>query len=250
VPLTYRRLGSGLHVFRVRARRNGRFGRENRFGWRIELALPGPPTVTRVPGTGPARPTFAFGAEDAAGYECRVDGGEWIPCSSPVELTDLPPGAHELCVRATTAEGLPGPPTCVTWAEETPSVEPSTPAPAPLPFSITGDLQSLLAPGGGGALPLTVSNPHPFDLVVTDLVVTVRSGSSQPGCDGPSHLAVTQSNTAGGGVSILVPANGSVTLPAQGATAPYVAMLNLASSQDACKDAVFDLAFTGAAAVP
>jgi hypothetical protein len=56
---------------------------------------------------------------------------------------------------------------------------------------------------------------------------------------------VTQSNTAGGSVSVVVPAHGSVTLPAQGATTPFVAMLDLATNQGACKNAVFTLSYSG-----
>lgn len=248
-PLTYRGLRSGGHDFRVRAELEGHHGRQSRFRWTIELRLPGTPRITRVVGPSSAAATFEFEAEDAAGYECRVDGSPWIPCSSPVELTELAPGEHALCVRATTSEGVPGAHSCATWtAEAAPPVGPATPpGPVAMQFSITGDLPSLLAPGSGGPLPLAVSNPHPFDILITELVVTVRPGSSQSGCDGPSQLAVTQSNTAGGGVSILVPANGTVSLPAQGATAPYVAMANLPSNQDACKGAVFDLAFSGTA---
>ena len=41
-------------------------------------------------------------------------------------------------------------------------------------------------------------NPFDFDLSVTALTVTVRPGSSRPGCDGPANLQVTQSNAAAG----------------------------------------------------
>ena len=40
-------------------------------------------------------------------------------------------------------------------------------------FTISGSLPTLLSPGSGGPLPLTVSNPFDFDLRVTALVVTV-----------------------------------------------------------------------------
>jgi hypothetical protein len=61
---------------------------------------------------------------------------------------------------------------------------------------------------------------------------------------------VTQSNAAVPGLEILVPANGSVTLPAQGATAPVVEMLDLPTNQDACKGAVFSLSYSGTARTP
>jgi hypothetical protein len=57
---------------------------------------------------------------------------------------------------------------------------------------------------------------------------------------------VIQSNAALGAVSVVVPAHGSVTLPAQGVTAPEVVMVYLDDvNQDACKGAVFTLAYSG-----
>jgi hypothetical protein len=112
-------------------------------------------------------------------------------------------------------------------------------------FTISGSLPGLLYPGSSGLLRLTVSNPYDFDLRVSGFVVTVRPGSSQPGCDGRTNLQVTQSNTIGGLVSIVVRARGSVTLPSQGATAPRVTMLDLPVSQDACKNAVFTFSYGG-----
>jgi hypothetical protein len=88
-------------------------------------------------------------------------------------------------------------------------------------------------------VPVTITNPQSFPITVTDLVLTVAGGSSKPGCDGASNLSVAQSNLAGGAVSVVVPAAGSVLLPAQGATAPVVTMLDLGSNQDTCKGATF-----------
>ena len=74
--------------------------------------------------------------------------------------------------------------------------------------------------------------------------MTVLAGSSLPGCDGPVNLQVTQSNMVGGLARSSSPQHGSVTLPAQGATAPLVAMLDLATNQDACKNAVFTFSYS------
>ena len=90
-----------------------------------------------------------------------------------------------------------------------------------------------------------MTNPYDFPLSVTGLTVTVLAATSQPGCNGSANLQVAQSNTAGGAVSIVVPALSSVTLPAQGATAPVVTMLNLATNQDACKSTTFSLSYSG-----
>src|SRR5207249_10584617 len=119
-----------------------------------------------------------------------------------------------------------GPARCFDWLQTAqsngPRAAPEPVEPAPDVFTISGNLPTLLRPGGGGPPPLTVWNPNGFDLQVTDLVVSVRAGSSRAGCDGPANLQVVQSNTALGAVAIVVPAHGSVTLPSQGATAPAI----------------------------
>jgi hypothetical protein len=110
---------------------------------------------------------------------------------------------------------------------------------------MSGSLPGLLVPGSGGALPLTVTNPYDFPLRVWSLRVTVLAATSQPGCDGAANLQVTQSSAASGALSITIPALASVTLPAQGATAPVVTMRDLPTNQDACKNATFALSFSG-----
>jgi hypothetical protein len=246
-PRTYRGLAPGTHVFRVRARRLGVRSRANRFTWTIGLDAPTVPTITSRPPATTSSPdvSFTFEADGAAGFECRLDGGFWQRCSSPVAFVGLAPGLHELCVRAVSSDGTAGPAQCARWVQTASSdPQPSSP-PATDPFTISGDLSTLLAPGTGGPLALTVTNPNGFDLLVSWLVVTVGQGSSKPGCDGATNLQVVQSNTASGAASIVVPAGGSVTLPAQGATAPRVEMLDLATNQDACKGAVFTLSYGG-----
>ncbi|MCA1688968.1 MAG: PQQ-binding-like beta-propeller repeat protein, partial [Actinobacteria bacterium] len=43
--------------------------------------------------------------ESPVTFECRVDGGGWIPCASGVSYTGLPAGAHEFAARAIDAAG-------------------------------------------------------------------------------------------------------------------------------------------------
>ncbi len=49
---------------------------------------------------------------------------------------------------------------------------------------------------------------------------------------------------SGGAVSVVVPAGGSVLLPAQGATAPVVTMLDLGTNQDDCKGATLSFTYS------
>jgi len=246
-PKTYRALALGQHVFGVRGVDGSEHSTVNQFFWTITAgSLPEPPVLTGSPDASTTSTEAVFTFDVAAGMasECSLDSSGWQPCSSPAIFVGLPPGQHTFCVRSVGPNGIPGPPSCTTWFIHSPEQPAAVPPPAPpVPptgaFTISGDLPGLLAPGFGGPLPVTITNPQSFPITVTDLVVTVAAGSSRAGCDGAANLSVTQSNMAGGAVSVVVPASGSVLLPAQGATAPVVTMLDLASSQDDCKNATF-----------
>jgi hypothetical protein len=63
---------------------------------------PPPLVVTR----GPATATFTFSAsENLVTFECRLDGGAFTPCSSPVSDAGLGEGDHVFSVRAVDAAG-------------------------------------------------------------------------------------------------------------------------------------------------
>jgi hypothetical protein len=100
-----------------------------------------------------------------------------------------------------------------------------------------------LYPGGPPeTIPLTLYNPNDEPLYVTSLAVAVSK--SPAGCEGASNLRLTQSS-ASAEQPVILPANGSVTLPAQGATAPTVQLLELPSNQDSCKGVTFRLRYSG-----
>ena len=47
------------------------------------------------------------------------------------------------------------------------------------------------------------------------------------------------------GRSVIVPANGSLDLPAQGVSAPQIRLQDLSTNQDVCKNKSFQLSYTG-----
>jgi hypothetical protein len=241
-PKRYRGLALGKHAFAVRGITGAQHSSVNQFHWTItEGTPPPPPVLTGAPGsdTTSTEAVFSFDVPAGMEFQCSLDSSDWQPCSSPTIYVGLGVGSHTFCARSVSPTGIPSLPTCTTWVIHAVEQPPVTPPPPPGQFTITGDQPVLLAPGLGGPVPVTITNPQSFPITVTGLVLTVASGSSKPGCDGASNLSVAQSNLAGGAVSVVVPAGGSVLLPAQGATAPVVTMLDLGSNQDTCKGATF-----------
>ena len=78
-----------------------------RHRWRIDRRAP----LTSVQSAPPPRTeatsaAVAFAADEpGASSECRLDGGEWLPCTSPVSYAGLGLGAHDLRIRSTDGVG-------------------------------------------------------------------------------------------------------------------------------------------------
>jgi hypothetical protein len=100
-----------------------------------EFALNGSQPTVRVDGTPPPAPSIASGppsptnqrsasfvfsgsASDLA-FSCKVDGGDFSACASPVTYTGLSDGAHAFRVRATDAAGNTGDASAYTWTVDT-----------------------------------------------------------------------------------------------------------------------------------
>jgi hypothetical protein len=74
-----------------------------------------PQTYVDVLAEGSA-PSVTVGADEAASFECSIDGGAWTDCSSQLRLAGLGPGEHTLAVAATDEAGNTDPtPATATW---------------------------------------------------------------------------------------------------------------------------------------
>jgi hypothetical protein len=62
-------------------------------------------------------PSFSFTASEPATFECRLDGGGFVACTSPVSYAGLVPGAHTFDVKATDAAGNVGSLVSYTWTQ-------------------------------------------------------------------------------------------------------------------------------------
>ncbi|HZV76032.1 MAG TPA: hypothetical protein VFF79_20160 [Conexibacter sp.] len=239
-PVTWWGLHDGVRTFMVRARdAAGNRGPATSYTWTIDTVAPPKPQLTQRPPNPSASSsaTFAFTDREAGvTFVCSLDGAAYASCASPQTYNGLSNGTHRFDVRALDAAGNRSGVTEATWR-----VAASTTG---LPFTISGGYGGLLYPGKTGTLALRISNPNGSAIVVTSLTVTVQPGSSNAGCDGPANLGVAQSNVSAAN-PLTVPANGSVTLPSGGVSAPSVTMLNLPTNQDACKGAVYTFAYSG-----
>ncbi len=172
-------------------------------------------------------------------------------------------GAHTFRVRAQHRTGGLSRAASYSWTIEAPATAatpvPSSPTPPPtrtdrapsVPSPVEGHGFSISTAGSGGELypggppetiPLTLYNPNDEPLYVTSLAVAVSK--SPAGCEAATNLRLTQSS-ASAEKPLILPANGSVTLPAQGVSAPMLQLLELPSNQDACKSVTFRLRYTG-----
>jgi hypothetical protein len=188
--------------------------------------------------------------------------GKPKPCHPATKRsgTPLAPGRHTYRVRAKGRSGELSSPASYTWTIET-QPSPVTPSPVTPPvtppatppvetgtshsFSISTPAVGPLYPGAPPlTLPLTLHNPSGGPIYVTSLTVAVTSNPA--GCDSATNVGLLQS-TASTATPVVIPANGSVTLPAQGVSAPAIGLVDLPVNQDACKNGTFSLSYTGGA---
>ena len=109
-PKTYSALSDGSHTFSVRAKDG--LGNTDASPpartWTIDTTAPD----TTLAATGPSgtvtstAATFGFSSDDwSASFECKLDTGNWVTCSSPKAYSGLSDGGHIFYVRAKDAVG-------------------------------------------------------------------------------------------------------------------------------------------------
>jgi hypothetical protein len=112
-----------------------------------------PPADTTAPNTtitsGPTgtttdnTPTFTFSAsESGSAFQCRLDSGAWVACTSPWTTTALTDGMHGIAVRAIDAAGN---------VDATPATQSFTVAAAAAPQTLVGDSTVQSSPDSNGA---------------------------------------------------------------------------------------------------
>ena len=125
-PFTWSPLGEGSHTFRVKS--TDAAGNTDvtaaELSWGTDTTPP-ETSLTAKPeslvNTGTA--SFEFSATDTSaigGFVCSVDGGAYVPCTSPFEVAGLGDGDHTFSVKATDAAGnLEATPESWSWTVDT-----------------------------------------------------------------------------------------------------------------------------------
>jgi len=105
-PIELTELADGSHTFEARARDGlGNFSSET-VTWTWTVDSTSPDTFLSGQNTQGSNASFTFsGSEEGGTFECKLDTGEFSPCSSPNELTALAEGNHTFQVRARDAAG-------------------------------------------------------------------------------------------------------------------------------------------------
>lgn len=123
-------LADGPHTFVVRAvdaalNTSSPFASEN---WTVDTTGPDTSITNGPSGDVPAGDVSVdFGSPEAgATFECRLDGADWTPCSSPLLVAAPAAGPHTLDVRALDALGNPDPsPASAAWTSLAPDPPPA-----------------------------------------------------------------------------------------------------------------------------
>ncbi len=244
-PKSYSSLSQGSHTFGVQAvDAAGNTSAAATYAWVVDTVASAAPAITTKP-TDPtynATNTFAWtGSEGGLTFQCSTENGAWFTCQSPytwvIETGNY--GQHQFGVRALDAAGNASAGTYYSF-----KYQKGLPT-SGMPFQISGSVTGLTL-GTWKPITVTLTNPNPAAIYVDSLAVGVNTSQDPPGCASATNLELQQSNISTA-QSVIVPAGGSVMLPAQGGTTPQIRLKDLSTNQDACKGGSFALTYSGTA---
>jgi outer membrane protein OmpA-like peptidoglycan-associated protein len=141
----------------------------------LDTVAPLPPSIGHGPP--PATPEtdaeVDFTVEPGTTSECRLDGGPWVPCTSPWKGDGLPDGNHVLEIRTTDDADNESDVTTHEWTVDTKDPEPIAWGDVPAPESSDPNPTFSFAPEPGSTTLCRVDGaewkPCPSPLTLTDL---------------------------------------------------------------------------------
>jgi hypothetical protein len=122
-PQNYTNLGNGSHTFEVRAiDALGNFDpTPASYAWTIDMVAPDT-SITAAPAnlSNSSSAGFSFTSTEPGSFQCQLDAGNVVACSSPQNYTGLGEGSHAFQVRAIDSAGNIDPsPASYTWTVDT-----------------------------------------------------------------------------------------------------------------------------------
>jgi hypothetical protein len=149
-PISLTNLQDGTNTVKVREiDAAGNISPATTVAWNVDTTPPSaPPVISGAPsGITSSRDLSATITGDPGNtLECRLDGGQWAPCTSPFPASGLADGGHLFEARQVDAVGNTGPAASVAWTVDTtppgppslgtlpPTIDDTTPT-----FTFTGD---------------------------------------------------------------------------------------------------------------
>ena len=187
-PKSYSGLAEGSHTFSVKAQDAA--GNESAAAtrtWSVDTVAP--TTTLLLTPTNPSNSTtavFNFTAGETATFQCKLDGGAFVACTSPRTYTSLTTGSHTFQIKATDQAGNGGPTASYTWS-----------------IDATAPTITLTSPSNGGS---TSSTQPSFAGVAgiasgdsTTVTVKIYAGSA---ATGSPVQTLTTTRGAGGSYSV------------------------------------------------
>ena len=108
-PKKYNKLTNGSHSFQVMARDLQGLSDESpeTYSWTIDTIRPQTTiTVAPTPTSNQTSASFEFTSDEGGStYRCKLNGGAYVPCTSPQTYTDLLPGKYNFQVAAIDSAG-------------------------------------------------------------------------------------------------------------------------------------------------
>ena len=122
-PLRLNGLGEGVHVFTVTlVDLVGNRGEPARIEWRVDTQAPTVQIESSSPDASPSSSLtreVTFSADESSSFECSLDGSTFAACESPLAMSALGDGWHNLQIRATDAAGNLGNAASTAWETDT-----------------------------------------------------------------------------------------------------------------------------------
>jgi hypothetical protein len=248
-PITYTGLTQGQHTFHVKAvDAAGNQSNETTRTFFVDTVPPHQPNLTGFPSNPNSSQSATFTwTEDpdpapgsgVVGFACKLDSGNWQPCSSPKTYNSLSLSSHTFQVVAIDWAGNTSTPATYTW-----TVSNAT----GMPFTISGGANGLLYPDVWRYVELRITNPNSVPIFVTNLTTTVTNDPN--GCTNISNIELQQSPAAPAPPAtneMQVPAN-VTNWPVPQSFQPQIRLKDLPhSDQNNCKGQTFSLSYTGSA---